>query len=78
VAAWVTAGALVSGFHYIWEWDPSLIGNGFCSATAPCTALWFRHFGFITIPLMAGIGFLTIAALTWFWARSITPTLNEA
>jgi disulfide bond formation protein DsbB len=74
VAGWVTAGALVSTFHYIWEWNPSLLGQEFCAASAPCTAIWFRHFGFVTIPFMAGIAFLTIATLTWLSA----PGRNEA
>jgi len=34
-----------------------------CDPTAPCTILWVEEFGFLTIPTMALIGFITIALL---------------
>ena len=35
-------------------------GLNFCSASVSCSDKWFDHFGFITIPALAGIGFFTI------------------
>lgn len=54
------AGALVSSYHYLLEWKPSLEG-GACSAVGPrCADIWFREFGFVTLAFMALVGFITI------------------
>ena len=55
-------GAIISTFHYIIEWHPSL-GSGTCDITAPCTVPWFREFGFISLSLMALCGFAAIISL---------------
>jgi disulfide bond formation protein DsbB len=55
-------GALISAYHYVIEWRPSL-GSGACDVTAPCTVPWFRQFGFISLPLMALCGFAAIISL---------------
>jgi disulfide bond formation protein DsbB len=53
-------GALVSSYHYLLEWKPSLEG-GACSAVGPaCADIWFREFGFVTLAFMALAGFLSI------------------
>jgi len=53
-------GAIVSSYHYLLEWKPSLEG-GACSAVGPaCADIWFREFGFVTLAFMAGAGFITI------------------
>lgn len=57
-----SVGALISSYHYLIEWRPSL-GTGSCDITAPCTVAWFRQFGFISLPLMALSGFVAIVAL---------------
>lgn len=52
----------VSIYHYLLERFPSW-GAGGCDPDVPCSLVWFEEFGFITLPLMAGIGFVCIAAL---------------
>lgn len=56
-------GALISGYHYLIEWYPDLETGGVCSVDVPCTFVWFRRLGFVTIPFMALCGFLAIIAL---------------
>lgn len=55
-------GALVSTYHVALEWFPSL-DSGACSVTTPCTLIWFRVFGFISLPTLALTAFLLILAL---------------
>lgn len=52
----------VSAYHYLIEWYPSLDAAA-CDPTTPCTLIWFRRFGFVTIPYMAMSGFAAIAVL---------------
>ena len=54
-------GAVISSYHYLIEWYPNLEGNGTCSLAVPCTFVWFRRFGFVSLPYMALSGFLFIA-----------------
>ena len=55
-------GAMISGWHSLIEWRPSL-DNGECEFQGPsCTFVWFREFGF-SLANMALIGFLTILIL---------------
>ena len=60
--ALASIGALISAYHYLIEWRPSL-GSGACDITAPCTVPWFRQFGFVSLPLMALCGFAAIISL---------------
>ncbi|MGD9997235.1 MAG: disulfide bond formation protein B [Ilumatobacteraceae bacterium] len=55
-------GILISIYHYVIEWNPQLEA-GSCSLTAPCTAVWFREFGFISLSFMAMTGFAAVLAL---------------
>ena len=57
-------GALIATYHYALEWLPWL-DSGVCSATTPCTIVWFREFGFISLPYLALSAFLLILALVW-------------
>ncbi len=53
-------GSLVSAYHYLVEWYPGL-DSGACAATGPaCSEVWFRSFGFVSLALMALIGFLAV------------------
>jgi disulfide bond formation protein DsbB len=52
----------VSAYHYLIEWFPRLDAAA-CDPTTPCTLIWFRRFGFVTIPYMALSGFAAIAVL---------------
>ena len=57
-------GFLLSSYHYLIEWYPSLEGaTGSCDITVSCTAPWFRQFGFISLSLMALCGFAAIISL---------------
>jgi Disulfide bond formation protein DsbB len=55
-------GALISTYHYVVEWRPSL-SKGVCDISLPCSFVWFRQFGFVSLPLMALCGFAAIVAL---------------
>jgi len=49
-------GVAISSYHYLLEWFPE-IDTGACSAVIPCTQVWFREFGFVSMPLLALIAF---------------------
>lgn len=65
-------GALIATYHYALEWLPWL-DSGACSASTPCTIIWFREFGFISLPYLALSAFLLIVALLWL-AVEASPT----
>jgi disulfide bond formation protein DsbB len=54
-------GAAVSTYHYLLEWFPA-IDTGACHVGIPCTQVWFRQFGFVSMPLLALIAFLLVIA----------------
>jgi disulfide bond formation protein DsbB len=56
------AGVVISTYHYIVEWYPTLESN-VCAIDVPCTTIWFREFGFVTLPFMALCGFVSIIIL---------------
>ena len=51
-------GLPVSLFHR-YEQAVGELG-GVCDASNPCSSRWINHFGFITIPTMAAVGFFAI------------------
>jgi hypothetical protein len=55
-------GALIAAYHIALQRLPGL-PSGSCSLDAPCTAIYVERFGFVTIPVMALIAFLTILTL---------------
>lgn len=55
-------GALISAYHYLIEWRPSLEG-GACGVGPSCADIWFRELGFVTLAFMALSGFLAILVL---------------
>ena len=55
-------GGLISTYHVLLERYPSL-ESGMCEATNPCTLIWVRRFGYLTIPTMALSAFALIAVL---------------
>jgi disulfide bond formation protein DsbB len=57
------AGAVISTYHYLVEWFPSLENEDVCSVSVPCTTPWFRELGFVTLSFMALCGFLLILVL---------------
>ena len=56
-------GLIVSIYHYLLEWFPTL-ETSVCSLDVPCTAVWFRELGFVTLCFMAGCAFITVIAVS--------------
>lgn len=56
-------GVSVSIYHYLIEWFPDSVAHA-CTEDVPCSTVWFRKFGFLSIPAMAGIGFLLVVTLS--------------
>lgn len=54
-----SVGALVSTYHYLVEWFPTL-ETRVCSVDVPCTTVWFRSFGFVSLAFMAFSGFVAV------------------
>lgn len=76
IYAWVLAGsgAVISIYHYMIQWVPDLDATA-CAVDNPCTAVFVREFGFVSIPFMALAGFLAISAL--LWAATTAATNDE-
>jgi disulfide bond formation protein DsbB len=55
-------GLVISVYHYFVEWFPQIERN-ICSLTLPCSNVWFREFGFISLPLMAASAFVFAIAV---------------
>lgn len=55
-------GALIAAYHVTIQLQPSL-DVGACTAGASCTGRYLNIFGFVSIPVMAGMGFLLVTAL---------------
>ena len=55
-------GAVVAAYHIALQRLPGL-PSGACSLEAPCSAIELERFGFVTIPVMAFIGFASIVAV---------------
>ena len=55
-------GAPISWYHVALQYRPSLEVIS-CAAGAPCSARYLAVFGFVSIPVMAGTGFLIIFSL---------------
>jgi disulfide bond formation protein DsbB len=62
VVSLAAIGAVISTYHVGLEWFPSL-DSGACSVTTPCTIVWFRVFGVISLPTLALSAFLLILTL---------------
>jgi disulfide bond formation protein DsbB len=59
----VTAiGGLIAAYHYALEWMPQL-DAGACDPTVPCSLVWFRVFGFASIPFLSFAAFAAITAV---------------
>lgn len=61
-------GLGVSTWHYLTQTFPSLEGSS-CDPTNPCSAKYVDVFGFVSIPFMAGVGFIVISVLLAFYVR---------
>lgn len=58
-----SVGLVVSTYHYLLEWFPQLESN-VCSLDVPCTSVWFREFGFVTLCFMAGSAFIAVISIS--------------
>lgn len=56
-------GLVISTYHYLLEWFPKLESN-VCSLDVPCTSVWFREFGFVTLCFMAGSAFIAVISIS--------------
>ncbi len=55
-------GAGISTYHYLLEWFPQ-IDAGACTVGIPCSQVWFREFGFVSLPFLALTAFLLVITL---------------
>jgi disulfide bond formation protein DsbB len=65
-------GAVISTYHVVLERYPTL-ESSVCDPTNPCTLIWVRRFGYLTIPTMALSGFAVILALLAVARGGTTP-----
>jgi disulfide bond formation protein DsbB len=54
-------GAAIAAYHVFLEWFPAA-DAGACTVGIPCTLVWFRELGFVSIPMLALVAFLLIIA----------------
>ena len=66
-------GLVVSTYHYLLEWFPNL-ESSVCSIDVPCTTVWFREFGFVTLCFMAGSAFIAVIAMSLALLRGTATT----
>lgn len=69
-------GALIAAYHVALQRLPGL-PSGSCSVEAPCTAIQIELFGFVTIPVMALVSFLTILILLFVTRERPTEDPSE-
>ena len=62
------AGLGLSVYHYQLQLFPEQ--GSTCAAEAPCTYQWVDSLGFVSIPFMAGCGFIGVAGLAVLSLRS--------
>lgn len=67
VTAIAAIGAVIAAYHTLLQRLPGL-PSGSCSVTVPCSTIDLERFGFITIPVMALVGFVTVLVLLWIVA----------
>ncbi len=70
-------GGLVSTYHYLTEWRPSLDG-GACGVGPSCADVWFRELGFVSLAFMALAGFFAILVLVMPKDQHDAHDLQEA
>ena len=71
-AVLASIGALISSYHVLLERYPTL-ESGVCDPTNPCTLIWVRRFGYLTIPAMALSAFALILTLLAVAPGATTP-----
>lgn len=66
-------GLAVASYHYTIEWFPDL-EQGSCAVAVPCTSVWFREFGFMSLSYMAASAFIAALVLLGAYATR-TPLI---
>jgi disulfide bond formation protein DsbB len=69
-------GFVVSTYHYLLEWFPQLESN-VCSIDVPCTTVWFRELGFVTLCFMAGSAFIAVITISLALMRESRATASQ-
>lgn len=71
-------GIAVSIWHWLIQQNPDWASES-CSITAPCSTPYVEEFGFVTIPFMAGAGFLLVIVLvvSGFVLRDPSPVPEQ-
>ena len=69
-------GLMVSVYHYLLEWGVINESN-VCSIDVPCTSIWFREFGFITLCFMAGCAFIAVISFSLALLRAQSTSSQE-
>lgn len=69
-------GLVVSAYHYLLEWFPQLESN-VCSIDVPCTTVWFRELGFVTLCFMAGSAFIAVISISLALMRESLPAVSS-
>jgi disulfide bond formation protein DsbB len=75
----LVVGALISIYHYQYEWFPHQ-KSAICSldvGESPCNITWFRQFGFMSLAYMALSSALVIITLVLVARRDIDEDLSE-
>jgi disulfide bond formation protein DsbB len=70
-------GLVVSAYHYALEWFPQLESN-VCSLDVPCTTVWFRELGFVTLCFMAGSAFIAVITISLALKRESLLAVSSA
>jgi disulfide bond formation protein DsbB len=68
-------GLVVSTYHYALEWFPQLESN-VCSLDVPCTTVWFRELGFVTLCFIAGSAFIAVITISLALKRELFPAVS--
>lgn len=71
-----TIGVCISTYHYLLERFPDNIASA-CTDDVPCSTVWIWKFHFLSIPGMAGIGFLLVITLNLLATPSLRVRAKE-
>ncbi|HTO00509.1 MAG TPA: disulfide oxidoreductase [Microthrixaceae bacterium] len=68
-------GLGISTYHYLVERFPDNVGYA-CNTDVPCSTVWVWKFHFLSIPAMAGIGFMLVGTFSML-AMSVAKTSSS-
>ncbi|MEZ4864313.1 MAG: disulfide oxidoreductase [Caldilineaceae bacterium] len=71
-------GACVSTYHYLVQKTNLFSGATTCQVGAPCSMIWINWFGFVTIPFLALVAFVTITIMTIIALQAGEPAFAES